>query len=69
MKQEVINYLKNLDIEELGDVLMEVGAFRNSSVPKEEVEDANGIELYYEEYQGVDYVDVFLFPREKPFWD
>lgn len=64
MKQQVIEYLSKLQIDELGDVLMESGAFRNAQVHKEEVESVNNIELYYPEYKGVDYCDVFIFPRK-----
>jgi hypothetical protein len=63
IKQEVIDYLSSLNIDELGDVLMEAGAFRNAQVCKENVENENNIQLYYEEYKGVDYCDVFIFPR------
>lgn len=62
-KQQVIDYLSQLSIEELGDVLMEAGAFRNPQVPKEQVEDWMECSLDYAEYEGVDYVDVFVFPR------
>jgi hypothetical protein len=63
MKEMVIHWLSQLPIEELGDVLMESGAFRNSQVPKEQVEDWMECVLDYDEYDGVDYVDVFVFPR------
>jgi hypothetical protein len=63
-KQQVIDYLSQLSIEELGDVLMYSGAFRNPQVPKEQVEDWMECLLDYDEYDGVDYVDVFVFPRK-----
>jgi hypothetical protein len=66
-KEQVITYLKSLDIDQLGDLLIEVGAFRNSEVSKSEVEDQNGITLYYDEYQGVSYCDIFIFPRRNEF--
>jgi hypothetical protein len=44
-QEQVITYLQSLDINELGDLLIEVGAFRNQEVCKSEVEDQNGIEL------------------------
>ena len=34
-KEKVIEYLKTLNIEELGEVLIEVGGFRNAEVEKE----------------------------------
>ena len=66
-KEKVIEYLKTLNIEELGEVLIEVGGFRNAEVDKETVECDNGIELYYDEYKDVDYCDVFIFPRQNKF--
>ena len=66
-KEEVIEYLKTLNIEELGEVLIEVGGFRNAEVDKKIVESDNGIELYYDEYKDVDYCDVFIFPRQNNF--
>jgi hypothetical protein len=62
--ETLINELKKLSIDELGDILIEIGGFRNAQVDKEQVENDNGIELYYDEYKGVEYVDVFLFPRK-----
>jgi hypothetical protein len=62
-KQEVIKYLTNLSIDDLGDILMEAGGFRNAQVDKEQVENDNNVVLDYEEYDGVDYCDVFVFPR------
>jgi len=65
MKTEIlIEELKKLSIDDLGDVLMEVGAFRNAQVGKEDVEDFMECILDYEEYDGVDNVDVFIFPRK-----
>jgi hypothetical protein len=66
-QEQVITYLQSLDINQLGDLLIEVGAFRNQEVCKSEVENHNGIELYYDEYRGVDYCDVFIFPRQNEF--
>jgi hypothetical protein len=66
-KQEVIDYLKGLNIEELGEVLIESGAFRNSEVSKYEVEDSLNCELYYDEYENVEYCDIFVFPRPNEF--
>lgn len=63
-KEEVIKYLTSLSIDELGDILMETGGFRNAQVDKEQVEYDNNVELYYDEYEGVDYCDVFIFPRK-----
>jgi hypothetical protein len=62
--QTLINELQKLSLDELGDILIEVGAFRNAQVDKEEVENVNNIELYYPEYEGVEYCDVFIFPRK-----
>ena len=65
MKTEIlIEELKKLSIDDLGDVLMEVGAFRNAQVGKEDVENFVECMLDYEEYDGVDNVDVFIFPRK-----
>ena len=65
MKTEIlIEELKKLSIDDLGDVLMEVGAFRNAQVGKEDVENFMECTLDYEEYDGVDNVDVFIFPRK-----
>ena len=63
-KDDVIEYLTSLSIDELGDVLIELGAFRNAQVDKGEIENVNNIKLYYPEYEGVDYCDVFIFPRK-----
>jgi hypothetical protein len=68
-QEQVITYLQSLNINQLGDLLIEVGAFRNPQVCKSEVEDQNGIELYYDEYEGVDYCDVFILPRQNNFVD
>ena len=62
-KQDVIDYLSSLSIDDLGDILMESGAFRNAQVPKEQVEDWMECVLDYEEYDGVDNCDVFVLPR------
>ena len=66
-QEQVITYLQSLDINQLGDLLIEVGGFRNAEVDKETVEGDNGIELYYDEYKDVDYCDVFIFPRQNKF--
>jgi hypothetical protein len=66
-KEKVIDYLKTLNIDELGEVLIEVGGFRNAEVGKKTVEYDNNIELYYDEYKDVDYCDVFIFPRQNTF--
>jgi hypothetical protein len=63
-KEQVIDFLSKLNIDDLGDILMEAGCFRNAQVPKEDVEDTNNIILDYDEYDGVDYCDVFIFPRK-----
>jgi hypothetical protein len=63
-KQQVIDYLSQLNIDELGDILIESGAFRNIQVDKEEVENSMRCELYYDEYKDVEYCDVFIFPRK-----
>jgi hypothetical protein len=70
-KHDVIEYLTSLSIDELGDVLIELGAFRNAQVEKGEIENVNNIKLYYPEYEGVDYCDVFIFPRKNDelLWD
>jgi hypothetical protein len=70
-KHDVIEYLTSLSIDELGDVLIEAGAFRNAQVYKGEIENVNNIELDYAEYEGVDYCDVFIFPRKNDelLWD
>ena len=66
-KEKVIDYLKTLNIDELGEVLIEVGGFRNAEVDKKTAEYDNHIELYYDEYKDVDYCDVFIFPRQNNF--
>jgi hypothetical protein len=66
-KEKVIDYLKTLNIDELGEVLIEVGGFRNAEVGKKTVEYDNNIELYYDEYKDVNYCDVFIFPRQNNF--
>ena len=66
-KEKVIDYLKTLNIDELGEVLIEVGGFRNAEVGKKTVEYDYHIELYYDEYKDVDYCDVFIFPRQNNF--
>ncbi len=66
-KEKVIDYLKTLNIDELGEVLIEVGGFRNAEVDKETVEYDHHIELYYDEYKDVNYCDVFIFPRQNNF--
>lgn len=64
MKEQTIQWLSKLPIDELGDILIEVGAFRNAQLDKQEIENFMGCELQYEEYDGVDYVDVFVIPRK-----
>ena len=66
-KEKVIDYLKTLNIDELGEVLIEVGGFRNAEIDKKTVEYDNHIELYYDEYKDVDYCDVFIFPRQNKY--
>ena len=60
-EKNVINYLQSLDSESLADILIEVGAFR-SIEDKSNVENGLDCELYYDEYNGIDEVNVFVFP-------
>lgn len=60
-EKNVIEYLQSLDSETLSDILIEVGAFR-SIESKENVENGLGCELYYDEYNNVEDVNVFVFP-------
>ena len=62
-KTDIIRWLSQLPIDELGDILIQVGAFRNAQVDKEDLENWMGCDLYYDEYKNVDEVDVFVFPR------
>lgn len=65
MKTEtLIEELQKLSLDELGNILIEVGAFRNAQMDKEQVENFLECELYYTEYIGVENVDVFIFPRK-----
>ena len=60
-EKNVINYLQSLDSENLADILIEVGAFR-STESKSHMEHSLDCDLSYEEYDSVDYVNVFVFP-------
>lgn len=60
-EKNVIEYLQSLDSETLSDILIEVGAFR-SIESKENVENGLGCELYYDEYNNVEDVNIFVFP-------
>jgi len=62
-KTDIIRWLSQLPIDELGDILIQAGAFRNAQVDKEDLENWMGCDLYYDEYKNVDEVDVFVFPR------
>lgn len=63
LKTDIIRWLSQLPIDELGDILIQAGAFRNAQVDKEDLENWMGCDLYYDEYKNVDEVDVFVFPR------
>lgn len=68
-EKNVIEYLQSLDSETLSDILIEVGAFR-SIESKENVENGLGCELYYDEYNNVEYVNVFVFPIKSDYnWE
>ena len=60
-EKNVIEYLQSLSSEQLADILIEVGGFR-STESKENVENSLGCELYYDEYNNVEDVNVFVFP-------
>jgi len=58
---EVIQNAK-LDHEDLIDVMIQLGAFYGGEKSKEGYEDEFGVDLYYDEYKGVDSVSVLVMP-------
>lgn len=62
-KEKIVNYLSSLSSNELGDILVEAGAFRSRLCLKSDIEDRLEIDLYYEEYKNTELVDVFVIPN------
>ena len=64
-KNEIINELKKLTQDELGDVIIECGGFRDKWVNKSSIEEFCNIDLYYDEYKNTDEVELFIFPSSE----
>lgn len=62
-KEKIIKYLTSLSSNELGDILVELGAFRSRFCIKSDIENRLEIDLYYEEYKNTALVDVFVIPN------
>lgn len=62
-KETIVKHLSSLSSNELGDILVEDGAFRSRFCLKSDIEDQLEIDLYYEEYKNTELVDVFVIPN------